>query len=326
MKRSLLLKAAYLDVFFVLFLIMCLGNVLYTANRNLASINLIPMWILLAAICLVAHRARRHPFLVLLLVLLSLSGLEFWRAGGVTVKAVLLTAFVYTPCMLFFVLMGSVAADNRMEKKKDLEKELAGLRRTVRSLEEALRGKGEGREEGKEKEKEVGGGAPPTADAREKLEQYRFNARILPRLTNVAHASDLPAVFEKLFAEELGILQGMVVMQNPETGTLQAVSHWGIPEDEALLRRHLDSPLAGWVFSKGHMILEKEILTHPQLSESKQAFFAELFPLSCMLPIRQGQMVVLAIFVGQQRSTATLRFRESLVAPLLQILESILAG
>lgn len=320
MKRTIALGPGVLDVFLVLFLILGLGNGLYSANRGMQAINLLPMWVLLSAICLVTHRGRKHPFLVLLLVLAALSAIEFWRVG-VSAQSVLLTLFVYTPCMLFFTLMGSVAVNDLEEKTSELERRLVGKRREIRALEEARR-----KDDGPPEPAVPAAAASGATEDREKRELYRFNARVLPRLTNVASASDLPSLFEKLFSEELGIMQGMAVMRDPSDGALVAVSRWGFDPTEELLRTHLESPLAGWAFEKGHMILEKEILTHPQLADSRAAFFEEIFPLTCMLPIRQGGVVVLVLFVGQQRSTTALRFRESIVAPLLQILESLLAG
>ncbi len=315
------IRDSHMDIAMGLCTVAFIGNILFSVTRNKAAANLLPLSFVLIMVCLRFRWLRNFVFTPILFSLIVLVSLHVWVDKAPWYQSMWVGLILYAPLIFFLMIIGFTRVDRLKVKEKEIEEEVLSKRKTVRELVSQLK------EIPTESQAEIHGRLALDDETKQKAALYRLNAAILPKVLAVHSIDEVPPFLQAFLKDDLNVKQGMVAEYNEYEDSLVHKLSWGLPESDELgtvLRENLASDLGRWPLLKQHLILEKEITSHPKLAESRKKWFKELFTVKCIFPIRLEQKVRFAVFVGPQIMTAKVKFKETLVTPPLQILERIL--
>lgn len=236
-----------IDALLGLFVFAFVFNVAYSMQREMAQAAMLPVWLMLIDLCLVAKLMRNQKLLALALLTLVSLWLEYMRLPrnfdyGNTfevMKHVFLTLVIYIPPLLFFCTGLFVALDRIGAERDRLNEELAGSHQ-------------------EEQKMSMG----PSREVREanqlKVESnYDLFQRALTEIVMLRTPKDIPGFLFRNFSRGYGMERGLVVEVNH--GSPKVVEAWGLAAGKDPGAVQIPSELIHMLESKGGAILDREL-------------------------------------------------------------------
>lgn len=227
-------------------------NYVYLVQRGWEALYVLPLWLILLDIVLVAGPMRDNKMMAYVGLLCAACFVEYQHMQAVKksvdqIYFVLLALLIYGSALLFFQLM-LFSRLNRMEgDNQSMAADVKGLgeevQRLNKSIEKTLRGEGDG----------------SNAAASSNYGLYR---RALSELFPVKARKDVPGYLTRTLREGFGMDRG-VVLEVPESGEATVREMWGeglSRTGAAMAAFKVPGGLIDMVREKGGAVLESELV------------------------------------------------------------------
>lgn len=275
-----------IDVLLGVFLFAFVFNVVYSLQRDLAQFAMLPVWLMLIDLCLVAKLMRNQKLLALGLLTLTSLWIEYlrlprnfdWGDFFEISKYVFLTLVIYMPPMLFFCTGLFVKLDRIGVERDRLNEEIGASHQ--------------------EEQKIAMGGSREAREAKElKVESnYDLFQRALSEIVMLRTPKDIPGFLFRNFSRGYGMDKGLVVEVNH--GSPKVVEAWGLSHGKDPSGVQIPSELIHMLEAKGGAILDRELQTPGAHHTVIETLAEEAFDPSALFPVLTGGKLRFVVIAG----------------------------
>jgi hypothetical protein len=281
-----------------------------------AGFKLIPMWITLLSLCLVA-REMAFSAVLLGLVLCGLSEWVCYFDKPTSVKwqkipPVLVADFVL---LIFIDLLAAVKLENVASRR---EMEYGSLRKNqnehVELVEKIKKKQLEGKEAANPEKKE-------DRAAETRKQTLEMQKAIYVEVMALRYRREVPKVLESMFATWFGMKFGVVFEIAEDTRDLKLRAHWGVSEVRtdalSLISGFKENPIIRFVCDRRDPVTPEDLKKDMVLFDGLQAFNDGLFTLTVGLPVVVQDRPAFIVMLGESREDARLPYEYKLILPVL---------
>jgi hypothetical protein len=311
-------RRAWIDVTMMVLAVVMFLNVVVAVmgGQRESGFKLIPMWIVLLSLCMVA---RDMAFLGLL-VGLVLCGLAEWICHFGRDSAAIWQksppVVVADLVMLLFVnLLSHVKLENVMSRR---EMEYGSMRKNQNEQIDLV-------EKIKKKQQESKEAAAPEKKEDKAISQRKavleMQKAIYVDVLNLRYRRELPKVLETLFAGWFGYKVGVVFEIAEDSRELKLRAHWGVAEVHAnaleTISSFKENAVVRFVSDRRDPVLPDDLKKDMTLFEALEAFNKGLFPLSLAVPVVVQDKPAFILLLGEAAPDAKLTYEYKTVVPIL---------
>ena len=310
-------KKAWIDTTIAVLATMIVANIVLAVVLDQMEIGfkLIPMWIVLLSLCMVA---RDRAFYGVLLGL-ALCGLSEWICyfdkqavvRWAKIPPVIVADFVL---LLFLDLLAAVKLENATSKR---ELEYGSFRKNqseqIELVERIKKKQLESKEVASEKKEDRA-----TAVRANTLEMQKS---IYVDVMNLRYRREVPKVLETLFGTWLGAKFGVVFEIQEDTRELKLRTHWGVSEARAdalsLISSFKDNAIVKFICDRRDPVTPEDLKKDMVLFDGLNAFNEGLFPLYLGLPVVVQDRPAFIVLMGEARADAKVPYEYKALLPIL---------
>lgn len=278
--------------------------------------KLIPMWIVLLSLCMVA---RDMAFTAVLLGLV-LCGLSEWvcyfdRESSVKwakIPPVIVADFVL---LIFLDLLAAVKLENVASKR---ELEYGSLRKNQNEHVELVE-----RIKKKQLESKEASSPERKEDRASEIRKTTLEMQkaIYVEVMNLRYRREVPKVLESLFGTWLGAKFGVIFEIQEDTRELKLRAHWGVSETRAdalsLISSFKDNAIVKYSCDRRDPVTPEDLKKDMILFDALNAFNDGLFPLFLALPVVVQDRPAFIVLMGETRADTKLPYEYKTVLPIL---------
>ena len=311
-------KKGWIDTTIVILATMIFVNIVLAVVLDVREVGfkLIPMWIVLLSLCMVA---RDMAFSAVLLGLM-LCGLSEWicyfkEESTVKWTKIPPTLVADAVVLIFVDLLAAVKLENIASKR---EMEFGSLRKNqneqIDLVEKIKKKQLESKEAASPERKE-----DKAAEARKNTLEMQKSVYI--DVMNLRYRREVPKVLETIFTTWFGYKFGVVFEIAEDTRDLKLRAHWGVSEARtdalSLISSFKENAIVRFACDRRDPVMPEDLKKDMVLFDGLQAFNTGLFPLTMVMPLVVQDRPAFIVMLGEVGAEARLAYDYKSVLPIL---------
>lgn len=311
-------RRAWIDTTIALLSLAIFSNIVIAVvcNEREAGFKLIPMWIVLLSLCMVA-RGMMFSAVATGLLLCGLSEWICYFDQAATVKWTKIPPVIVADLVLliFIDLLAAVKLEN-VNSKRELEQ--GSLRKNqnehVDLVERIKKKQLESKEASSPEKKE-----DRASEVRKNT--LEMQKSIYVEVMGLRYRREVPKVLESLFGSWLGARFGVVFELQEDTRELKLRAHWGVSETRAdalsLISSFKDNAIVKYICDRRDPVTPEDLKKDMVLFDALSAFNDGLFPLHVALPVVVQDRPAFIVLMGETRPDSRIPYEYKTVLPVL---------
>ena len=311
-------KTGWVDTTIVVLTTAIFVNIVLSVVLDVRDVGfkLIPMWIVLLSLCMVA-RGMTFAAVLLGLFLCGLSEWVCYFKEESSVKWAKIPPTLVSDCiiLIFVDLLAAVKLENIASKR---EMEHGSMRKNQNEHVELV-------EKIKKKQLESKEAANPEAK-QDKAAEARRNTLEMQKavyvdVMNMRYRREVPKVLETMFSTWYGFKFGVVFEIAEDTRDLKLRVHWGVSETRtdalSLISSFKDNPIVRYACDRRDPVTPEDLKKDMVLFDGLNAFNTGLFALTLVLPVVVQDRPAFIVMLGEAAPDARLPYDFKTVLPVL---------
>lgn len=311
-------KKAWIDTTLAVLSLLIFLNVVLAVVLDVREVGfkLIPMWIVLLSLCLVARGMALYGVLLGLLLCVASEWICYIDKDPTVKWAKMPPVIVADLVLLVFLdLLAAVKLENVTSKR---ELEYGSFRKNqseqIDLVEKIKKKQLESKEEAKEKKEDR------ASELRKNT--LEMQKSIYVDVMNLRYRREVPKVLETLFSTWLGAKFGVVFEIQEDTRELKLRAHWGVSEVRAdalsLISSFKDNAIVKFICDRRDPVTPEDLKKDMVLFDGLNAFNDGLFPLYLGLPVIVQDRSAFIVLMGEPRPDTKVAYEYKMLQPILQ--------
>lgn len=311
-------RKAWIDTTIAVLSAMIFLNVVLAVVLDVREIGfkLIPMWIVLLSLCLVARGMALYG---VILGFLLCGGSEWicYIDKETTVKWAKIPPVIVADLVLlvFLDLLAAVKLENVTSKR---ELEYGSFRKNQSEQIDLVE---------KIKKKQLESKEKTSESKEDRASELRKNTLEMQKaiyvdVLSLRYRREVPKVLETLFSTWLGAKFGVVFEIQEDTRELKLRAHWGVAEARgdalSLISNFKDNAIVKYICDRRDPVTPEDLKKDMVLFDALNAFNEGLFPLSMGLPVIVQDRSAFIVLMGEPKADTKVTYEFKVLQPILQ--------